>query len=259
MSDGTLAGEPGASPLTEEIRSYWDTDSATYDQSSGHKPRTYLELAAWAAALSRLLPPVPARVLDAGAGTGFVSVLIARLGYEVTALDLSPGMLARLRENADDAGVRIATLDGDAASPPEGAFDAVVERHLLWTLRDPAGALAAWHRAAPDGRLLLLESVWGAGSGPAERLRASSRRLVHRLRRVPPDHHAEYGDELRAHLPLAGGASPERLVSLVESSPWAPARFERLRDVEYATRLALPSAADRAVGVAPRFAVIGGS
>ena len=48
--------------------------------------------------LTRHLPPPPARVLDVGAGTGALSLPLARLGYQVTALDISPGMLERLRE-----------------------------------------------------------------------------------------------------------------------------------------------------------------
>jgi hypothetical protein len=81
------------SEISEQVRTYWDLDAATYDQSPGHSPRTALELAVWSAALRRLLPPPPARVLDVGAGTGFLAMLLARQGYRVSALDLSPGML----------------------------------------------------------------------------------------------------------------------------------------------------------------------
>ena len=59
-------------------------------------------------------------------------------------------------------------------------------------------------------------------------------------------------------LPLGAGAAPEGLVRLVESSPWGPARLERLRDVEWATRQALSSPLDRLLGVTPRFAVLAG-
>jgi hypothetical protein len=76
--------------------------------------------------------------------------------------------------------------------------------------------------------------------------------------RPSPDHHAEYDPEVRARLPLGAGATPERLVTLVESSTWGAARLERLWDVEWATRQALPSSLDRLIGVAPRFAVVAG-
>ena len=127
--------------VEDQLRSYWDVDAATYDDARGHAPRTTMEQAAWSAALRRALPPPPARVLDAGAGTGFLSLLLAAQGYRVTSLDLAPSMLDRLRRKADQQGLSIETVEGDAAEPPGGGFDPVVERHLLWTMRDPGGAL----------------------------------------------------------------------------------------------------------------------
>ena len=242
----------------DQVRTYWDLDAATYDRSPGHNPTTALELAVWAAALRRFLPPPPARVLDVGAGTGFLSVILARQGYDVTALDLSPGMLGQLQAKATAAGLSVHTVEANASDSPAGGFDGVVERHLLWTLPDPGGALEAWHRSAPTGRLLLLESLWGKAGGAVEQLRRSGHDALRRARRGHPDHHAEYGDALRAQFPLAGGAGPEQLLALVESSSWGSARVERLRDVEWAARRALPHLPDRLVGVAPRFAIVAG-
>ncbi|MHB1536288.1 MAG: class I SAM-dependent methyltransferase, partial [Acidimicrobiales bacterium] len=116
----------------DEIRSYWDADAATYDDATNHRPTSPAERAAWAGALSRLLPSAPARVLDCGAGTGFLSLLAARLGHQVTALDLSGAMLERLRERADGEGLEIDVREGSATEPPPGPFDVVMERHLLW-------------------------------------------------------------------------------------------------------------------------------
>src|ERR1700729_3681472 len=97
---------------TEEIREYWDADAATYDNSPTHRPTTAGEMAAWVTALSRLLPPSPARGLDCGAGTGFLSLMAARLGYRVTALDISAGMLAKLRGRAAAEGLAIEVVEG---------------------------------------------------------------------------------------------------------------------------------------------------
>ncbi len=244
--------------ITDAVRSYWDIDARTYDDSASHYPRTAAEQAAWSAVLRRLLPPPPATVLDAGAGTGFLSLLLARHGYAVTALDLAPEMLARLRDKARTSGLDVRTVEGDAADPPRDNFGAVVERHLLWTLLRPGAALDAWHEAAPTGRLLLLEGLWGAPGGRTGQLRTTCNAVLGRLRGQRPEHHADYDPEVRARLPLGAGASPERLVTLVESSSWGTARLERLRDVEWATREALTSPLERLVGVAPRFAVVAG-
>lgn len=44
-----------------------------------------------------------------------------------------------------------------------------------------------------------------------------------------------------AELPLGHGATPEEPVALVDISTWGPARIERLHDVDWAARRALPS------------------
>src|SRR5580704_6302667 len=186
--------------LLDDLRRYWDEDASTYDDSPGHKPTSAAVQAAWTTALEQLLPPSPSRVLDCGAGTGFLSLIAARLGHEVTALDLSPMMLERLDADARHEGLRIEVVTGSADTPPEGfpaegsdaeGFDAVMERHLLWTLPNPEAALGAWRRAAPAGRLVLVESLWGRVD-PLEKIRARAMHGLRRLRREPPDHHGSY-------------------------------------------------------------------
>ena len=87
------------------LRDYWNEDAATYNLSPEHFPHTKVQQAAWNAALTRYLPPPPARILDVGAGTGSLSLLLARLNHSVTALDLSLRMLELLHSRADDDGL----------------------------------------------------------------------------------------------------------------------------------------------------------
>lgn len=235
------------------LREYWDADAQVYDRVPGHGPGTAAEQATWSAALARLLPPPPARVLDAGAGTGFLSLLAARLGHEVTALDLSPGMLARLASSARAASVTVRTVEAPAHEPPEGPFDAVVARHLMWTLPDPLATLRAWRAVVPGGRVVLFEGVWRE-DGLAGRATATARELARRASRRHVGHHAQYDDDLRARLPLNGGTAPDRLVDLLYAAGWHGVALERLRDVEWARRGSLPPL-ERLFGVPPRFAV----
>jgi cyclopropane fatty-acyl-phospholipid synthase-like methyltransferase len=95
--------------IEDRVRKYWDVDAQTYDHSPSHVTATAAERAAWTAALSRHLAP-GAKVLDAGAGTGFMSLLAARIGAQVTALDLSTGMLGRLEATASARGVSVAIV-----------------------------------------------------------------------------------------------------------------------------------------------------
>ncbi len=243
--------------ISEEIRQFWDADAATYDNSASHHPRRLHERAAWSATLRRLLPDPPAQVLDVGAGTGFLSLLLAAQGYEVTAVDLSPGMLGVLRSKAGRQGLEVRTVQGDAVSPPGGSFDAVVERHLLWTLPDPGAALAAWRQAAPGGRLVLLEGTWGKTGGIAG-LQEEARTLARRIRGAEPGHHGHYTDRVVSALPHANGLRPADVVALVQASPWGQARLERLRDVEWA-ELEGRSLIDQLLGTSPRWAVTAGS
>jgi SAM-dependent methyltransferase len=242
--------------LNDRVRAYWDADAATYDDSPDHGAASPAERAAWNAALVRLLPAPPSQVLDAGAGTGFLSLACARLGHRVTALDLSSGMLDRLRAAAERDDLAVEAVEAAAESPPPGPFDAVVERHLLWTLPDPGAALAAWRAAAPAGRLVLFEGLWGRAD-PVEHLLEQTREGVRRLRREPDHHHDRYDPAVVEALPLAGGTHPDRLVELVEAAGWGPVRLERLRDIEWARLLRQPPAA-RLLGVTPRFAVVAG-
>jgi SAM-dependent methyltransferase len=240
--------------IIDDIRAWWDRDAETYDNAAGHRPRSAAERAAWTGALARLLPAAPARILDCGAGTGFLSLIAARLGHRVTALDLSAEMLGHLTDAAKTARLTVEVVQGPADSPPPGPFDAVIERHLVWTLPDVSGAIGAWRQVTePGARLVLLESLWG-GADSVEAVRGRGREALRRLQGRPPDHHGEYPPALRAALPLGTGAHPSRLVELAEGAGWRRAQLVRLGDVEWATLVTLPPL-ERLLGVAPRFAV----
>jgi magnesium-protoporphyrin O-methyltransferase len=68
------------------------------------------------------------RILDAGCGTGALSVEAARRGAHVVAIDLSPTLvnLARERTPSDLGGGSIEFLSGDMFDPVLGEFDYVV-------------------------------------------------------------------------------------------------------------------------------------
>ena len=222
------------------IRDYWNRDAATYDRSPSHAVSDPVEATTWRAGLRRSLPEPPAAVLDVGAGTGSLSLLASELGYRVTALDLSEGMLSKAREKAEPRGLEMSFELGSAMTPPAGPFDAIMERHLLWTMPDPVGALQAWHdAAAPGGRLVLFEGLWGSRT-PADRARRAASDVARRVMGVADHHHAPYPDEVLEALPLARMPSPAPLVDAVYDGGWTGVRIQRLRDVEWAARLHEP-------------------
>jgi SAM-dependent methyltransferase len=236
------------------LRRYWDRDAATYDLWPEHSAHTASERAAWSTELARLLPHRGARLLDVGAGTGFLSIAAARMDYRVTALDISEGMLARLRGAANRAEVDVHVVRGSAHRPPSGPFDAVMARLTLWTLPDPGAALEAWKAVAPEGRLLIFDGLW-SHRDRLESARRRGRTLLHSWKRRPPEHHAPYPEELAVCLPLADDPSPERSIELIEAAGWQTPRLTRLRDVEFARGLAL-SSLERLLGVTPEYAIL---
>lgn len=81
-----------------------------------------------ARAVDRLLLGVtgggPGRVLDAGCGTGRVALELARLGHEVTGVDLDASMIAEARSEPLAHGAEVTWLEGDLLALPELLADA---------------------------------------------------------------------------------------------------------------------------------------
>jgi len=163
-------------------------------------------------------------------------------------------MLERLSARATVERLKVAVVPGDGEHPPEGPFDAVVERLLLWTLVDPEGALASWRRIAPGGRLLCFEGAWGRADR-VEAVRSRGREILRRVRRLPPEHHDHYPASVQERIRFARGMGLSAITEAIERSGWRRARLERLRDVEWAKTLDLPIV-DRLLGVTPEFVVV---
>jgi SAM-dependent methyltransferase len=76
-------------------------------------------------ALLRLRPPE--RILDLPCGQGRHAIELARRGYQVTGMDISPYLIEIARERAGAAGVQVRWLTGDMRQPIAGAtFDLIL-------------------------------------------------------------------------------------------------------------------------------------
>ena len=110
-------------------------------------------------ALLRLQPPV--RILDLPCGQGRHAIELARRGYDVTGVDLSPYMLGVAKARAAAGGVRVRWRLGDMRQPIAGeAFELVINLFTSFGYfaddaddREVLKAAAAMLR--PGGRLLL--------------------------------------------------------------------------------------------------------
>lgn len=108
------------------------------------------------------------RVLDVAAGIGEPAVTAARKvgpAGKITAVDLSPRMIAVGKERAKEAGLSniIEFQEGDAESVhlPSSSFDAITCRFGLMFMPDIVGTLKNMREAlAPDGRIAA--AVWSS-------------------------------------------------------------------------------------------------
>ena len=127
----------------------------------------YDELPLWSAPFGLFLleraPLDPGmRVLDVGAGTGFLSIELAeRCGAQarVFAVDPWPEGVARLREKLAFRGLEnVEVLEQDAAALdlPAGSIDLIVSNLGINNFEAPAAVLAACRRVARTGAPLLL-------------------------------------------------------------------------------------------------------
>ncbi len=137
----------------EQIAQYWDDYAAEYDQEPDHGLLDSDTRTAWKDLLRMWLPPHPSDIADLACGTGTLSALAAELGHRVRAFDLSGEMVSRAQAKTAHFGAAVEVRQADVSSPPlePGSVDAVLARHILWTLPDPQAALAAWAAAVRPG------------------------------------------------------------------------------------------------------------
>ncbi len=183
----------------------------------------------WRELLERELASVPkgATILEVGSGTGFITEILIRCGFNVRGFDLSEDMLTRARRNLALAGLsdgaELIRGDAEDIQARDGQFPALVSRWVLWTLPRPHKALAEMVRVlAPGGKLVLID-----GRHQDKGLFARSRAKVTDFllcRRLPGWQKHSYGT-LAAPLPALD--APE-IAEVLEHSGLQATFFRRL-------------------------------
>jgi len=104
--------------------------------------------------------------LDAGSGTGFHSLLLAQLGVDVTAVDISPGMISSVRDHVMQRRLDVKALVGGFEEIPEIVgrdFDAVFSLGNSLAHATSKEELLSWLRAfsavLPPGGVLFLQNL----------------------------------------------------------------------------------------------------
>ena len=141
VSGSSGAGAPGARPSEREgsPRSPTPAEVVWHDLECGSYRA---DLPLWLELAARAQGPI----LDVGAGTGRVTLELARAGHAVTALDRAPALLAALRERA--LGLDVEAVQADARSFALARVDYALCIVPMQTIQMLGGA---------DGRARLLE------------------------------------------------------------------------------------------------------
>ena len=157
--------------ILSENRSYWTGRAAGYSAVNQLELST-AQRQTWSDCLSGEIArhfldraPESLRVLEVGTGPGFFAILLCELGYDVTAIDLTPAMLEEAKKNAGALAGRIRWMEGNAQALAfsDSSFDIVISRNLTWNLPQPELAYAEWARVLKTGGLLLnFDANWYA-------------------------------------------------------------------------------------------------
>lgn len=155
------------STLTSTIEQYWTRRASSYTDVVRKNLADGWDCK-WADELIRNFPKSEGRtlkVLDIGTGPGFYAIILASRGYDVTAVDLSEGMIEQAKHNAGSLAekIRFFKMDAQELSFPDNEFDVIVTRNLTWNLPDPVKAYGEWRRVLRDGGVMLnIDSNWYA-------------------------------------------------------------------------------------------------
>ena len=155
--------------ISRENRAYWSQRSAGYSDVN-RSELAGVSRAMWKKALHDRIsahfggrPAETVRVLDIGTGPGFFAVILTELGYDVTAIDLTPEMLGEARKNAGDLAdlIDFREMNAEELEFGSGTFDVTVSRNLTWNLPHPEKAYSEWARVLrPGGLMLNFDSNW---------------------------------------------------------------------------------------------------
>jgi ubiquinone/menaquinone biosynthesis C-methylase UbiE len=173
-------------PADRDVRAF-DERAASYE--AGMLGQLHRDISGRVADLALRLGPAPRRVLDVGAGTGYLLGLLAgRLpeAEELAGVDPAPAMVAVARDGAADERLRFTEGSAERLPAADGRYDLVVAVTSFDHWADQAAGLAECARVlTPGGHLVLADQfsllLWPtllAGRHGKARTRARATRLV---------------------------------------------------------------------------------
>lgn len=234
-------------PLTDSevksaIRSRWDVSSHKYDTHDGHGIKSAEERDAWKRVLGEALARSGLDILDVGCGTGEMSLVLAEMGHNVQGVDLSEKMLSRAREKAKASRLKVKFSLGDAERLKfdPGRFDALISRHVLWTLPHPDRAMEVWKRVVKvGGQVLVIDARWRDDSISSRSRRLASEVGMIFLERQNP-WKGWYPKDLNSALPHRYGLTSQEAKRYFERSGLKDVTLTDLHDIREIQKVGMP-------------------
>lgn len=234
-------------PLTDSdvknaIRNRWDLSSQDYDTHEGHGIKSQEERNAWQRVLHEAFPGDNLDILDVGCGTGVLSMVLAEMGHNVIGVDLSEKMISVAIEKTRSSRLKAKFLVGDAEKLKfeDESFDAVVSRHLLWTLPTPEMAFGEWKRVLKNGgRLAVIDGEWKKPSMEGRMRRLVAEMGVLFVERKNPWKNS-YSAELCSKLPHPHGLSVNETMKYFENSGLSNVTSSDLSDIRELQKTGMP-------------------
>lgn len=111
--------------------------------------------------LKEIFPKPPAKMLEVGCGTAFVSLYFAKRGYETYCLDINKSILKAAEKNFNNEGVKGKFITGDVEKSPfdDNQFDVVTSFGLLEHFENPEIAISEMVRILKPGGLFFADIV----------------------------------------------------------------------------------------------------
>lgn len=147
-----------------EIAIYWDKQSEIWTEE---KKEAWLQPVTgyWQQYFKSLLPTLTGnRVLEVGTASGYFANILASVGYDVTAVDISSHMIDEARRVSDDLQLPVAyaVMDAQALNLPDNQFDLVFTRLMTWTTPDIERFYMECYRVLkPGGRFINFDGDFG--------------------------------------------------------------------------------------------------
>lgn len=155
--------------MKDENKEYWNKRADGYSEVNIEELNG-IQRTTWAKLLTEEIDEVfsdcdrdSIKILDIGAGPGFLSIIMSEQGYTVNAADFSDEMLLKARENANNNGIKLTVFKENAQklSFDDATYDVIVARNLTWNLPDPKAAYSQWLRVLkPSGLMLIFDANW---------------------------------------------------------------------------------------------------